>query len=102
MKEIKILSSEEIDRDLIGLDSWEYTNGRLVKTFNFNEFMDVIYLIVRLSSFFEENNHHADMEIEHRKITFKLSRFDVGNKVTNLDILTARKIEELAREYPKK
>lgn len=102
MKEIKILTEEEIDRDMIGLDGWKYSNDRLVKTFNFSEFMDVIYLIVRLSSFFEENDHHADMEIEHRKITFKLSRFDVGNKVTNLDILTAHKIEDLAREYPKK
>lgn len=101
MEEIKILTDEEIDAEIANLEGWEHKNGRLVKTFVFSEFMDLIYLIVRLAPFFEDIDHHADMEIEHRKITFKLSRFDVGNKITNLDIICAKKIEELAREYPK-
>lgn len=96
MEKIKILDAQEIQKELQGLPGWQYLNGRLVKTYKFEQFLDVICLINALAPFFEEINHHADIEIEHRKITFKLWRFDIGMKVTNYDILSAKRIEELA------
>ena len=102
MEKIRILQKEEIYKELKKLPGWQYKDGRLLKTYEFKEFMYVIHLIDRLAPFFEKLDHHADMEIEHRKITFKLWRFDIGMKVTNYDVLEARKIEELAKEYPQK
>ncbi len=96
MEKIKILDTNEIEQELQGLPGWQILDGRLVKTYRFKKFLDVICLINALALFFEEINHHADMEIEHRKITFKLWRFDIGMKVTNYDVLAAKRIEELA------
>jgi len=98
---IKVLSESEIKEKLKELPGWEYKNGRLIKTFKLKSFMDVIYLVDRLAPFFEELDHHADMEIEHRKIMFKLWRFDIGMKVTNYDFLVAEKIEAISKQFPK-
>lgn len=100
--EMKVLNEDEIREQIKELPGWKYENGRILKKFEFQEFMDVVHLINDLAPFFEEMDHHADMEIEHRKIVFKLWRFDIGMKVTNYDFITARKIEELASKFAQK
>jgi len=96
---IKILSREEIEDGLKKLPGWKHKGGRIEKTFEFKEFMDLVNFVSDLAPFCEKLDHHPDMIIEHRNITFKLWRFDIGMKITNFDFIMAQKIEELIKKY---
>lgn len=89
----KALSEEEIKQELKSLPSWVYKDNKISKELKFENFMDAISFIVKLSSFFEQNDHHPDILISYSKVRFDLQRFDIGGKVTNLDFVTAREIE---------
>jgi 4a-hydroxytetrahydrobiopterin dehydratase len=95
IEDIKILDEEEIKKGLIDLPGWEYKDNKIFKQFEFEDFMDSLVFIVRLAPFFEKNDHHPDIHIFYSKILFELQRFDIGGKVTNIDILTAKEIERV-------
>ena len=92
-EDIKILTDEEINEGLKELLGWEYKSDKIFKEFKFKDFMDALSFIVKLSSIFEINDHHPDMHIYYSKILFELQRFDIGGKVTDLDLKIAKEIE---------
>ena len=89
------LSDEEIEKELKSLPGWEYKDNKISKEFRFGNFMESISFIIRLSSFFEQNNHHPDIIISYAKVKFDLQRYDIDGKVTDLDFLTAKEIERV-------
>ncbi len=88
------LSPEEIKKGLQTLPGWEFSNDKIRKQYKFNDFMDSLNFINQLAPFFEANDHHPDITINYSKVLFDLQRFDIGGKVTDLDIKTAHQIEE--------
>lgn len=95
MKEdIHELSFSEIIEKLKYLSGWEYDNNKIKKGFKFNDFLKALDFINNLKGFFEENDHHPDIHIYYNKVIFELTRWDVGGKVTNLDFITAKEIED--------
>lgn len=96
MKEnIKILSPIEIDRELVSLPGWQLEAGkRIKKTFQFDTFGDGIKFISEMVPFYNELDHHPDIKINYKKVTFELTRYDIGEKLTDLDFKVAREIEK--------
>ena len=88
------LSNEEIQSRLEKLPGWEYVEDKIMKTFEFKDFMDSLGFINSLALFFEENDHHPDTHVLYSKVTFELQRFDIGGKVTDRDFLVAHEIEK--------
>lgn len=95
MSQAKILSNTEINEELKRLPGWDFFENKIKKEFQFADFMAALSFVNKLAPFFEENDHHPDIHIFYNKILFELQRYDVGGKVTDKDILTAHKIEEL-------
>lgn len=93
--DLQPLSEEEIETELEALPGWKYKNDSISKQFEFDSFSQAIGFVTKLAPFCEEIVHHPDMLIQYKKITFTLSRFDVGGKVTERDFTVAKKIEEL-------
>ncbi len=91
----RILTEEEIKKELETLPGWAFKDDKISKEFKFNDFMDVLTFINVLAPFCETNDHHPDIHIFYSKVLFELQRFDVGGKVTEKDILVAREIEKL-------
>ena len=89
------LSKNEIARHLAQLPGWKFEDNKITKTFEFKSFQDGINLLVKLSPFCDQIDHHPDITIKYKKIRFDLSRFSIGGKVTERDFTVARKIEEL-------
>lgn len=95
--DLQPLSEDEIDISLKGLPGWNLNQDKISKTFEFPSFSAGLELVNRLAPFCNEIDHHPDIHIYYKKITFDLSRFSIGGKVTERDFTVARKIEELFR-----
>jgi len=92
---IKILSEKEIEEKLKEFPGWIFKNNKISKEFKFEDFMESLAFVVRLSSFCEKIDHHPDIHIFYSKVLFELSRYDVGGKVTDKDFKVAEEIERL-------
>lgn len=55
--------------------------------------------LVKMTPFFEKNDHHPDMHIYYSKVLFELTRWDAGGKVTDMDFKTANEIEKVYEEF---
>lgn len=94
MTKIKILSTEEINKGLKELSEWVFKDDKISKTYKFKDFMDSLGFVIELAPYFEKMDHHADVSIMYSRVRFELNRFDVGGKVTDLDLTVAREIEK--------
>lgn len=99
--DIHILSQEEINEKLKSFPGWQYKDNKISKEFKFREFLDVLAFLVKISPFFEKNDHHPDLHVYYSKVLFELTRWDADGKVTDLDFITAAEIERLFTEFQK-
>ena len=74
---------------------WTYANDKISKTFVFPSFKDAVSMVNELQPFCDKIDHHPDIHIYYKKITFDLQRFDVGGKVTERDFTVAKEIEKI-------
>lgn len=88
-----ILSPEDIQKELKTLPGWEFADDKISKQYKFKDFLDSLSFINQLAPTFEANDHHPDITINYSQVRFDLQRFDSGGKVTDVDIKTARHIE---------
>ena len=87
------LNGDELEIVLQRLPGWSVENGQLAKEFLFKDFIDSLSFVNRLVPFFELKDHHPDVHIRYNRVTFELSRHDIGGKVTSLDGEVAKRIE---------
>ena len=92
---IKILSLEEISEELRNLSGWQFKDNAIEREIIFPSFLSGILFINLMAPYYEKHDHHADMNISYKKILFKLTRYSVGGKVTDRDIMVAREINRL-------
>ncbi len=98
-KDLTPLSETEILSRLTLLPAWQYESDKIAKTFEFASFTDAIQFINGLVGFCNFLDHHPDINISYKKITFELTRFSVGGKVTARDFTVAEKIEDDFQNY---
>ena len=87
------LSQEQIDDALRGLDGWSLEDDKLTKTFQVKDFRAAVSFIVRLAFYAEELNHHPELRNVYNQVEVALTTHDAGNKVTEMDVALAQKIE---------
>ena len=98
-QDLNPLSESEILSRLTLLPGWQYESSKIIKTFEFASFTDAIQFINGLVGFCNFLDHHPDINISYKKVTFELTRFSVGNKVTARDFTVAQKIEADFQNY---
>lgn len=89
----KALTTEELNAVLQQLPGWGMAEGQLAKQFRFKDFVEAVGFVNRLVPYFESQDHHPDIRISYSRVTFELSRHDIGRKVTALDGEVAKHIE---------
>ena len=90
-----VISDTEIAQRLNAHTGWAYENGALVKKFELPGFMDVVRLVSDVAGPAEAADHHPDMLINYRRITFTLITHDAGG-VTEKDFALLEEIETAA------
>jgi 4a-hydroxytetrahydrobiopterin dehydratase len=95
MQDTKILNKDEILEKLKEISGWKYASDKISKTFIFSSFKNAVAMVNDLQPFCDEIDHHPDIHIYYKKITFDLQRHDIGEKVTERDFTVAKEIEKI-------
>jgi 4a-hydroxytetrahydrobiopterin dehydratase len=86
-----VLSDEQVDAALPDLDGWEHAGGTLRRSIKFPSFMDGIEAVRRVAAKAEEKDHHPDIDIRWRTVTFALVTHAAGG-ITENDLMMAHEI----------
>jgi 4a-hydroxytetrahydrobiopterin dehydratase len=89
-----VLSDEQVDAALPDLDGWERAEGVIRRSIKFPSFMDGIEAVRRVAAKAEEKDHHPDIDIRWRTVTFALVTHSAGG-ITENDLMMAREINLL-------
>ncbi len=77
-----------------GLDTpWRLVEGRLHKTFTFDDFIEAFAFMARVAMEAEKAGHHPEWCNVYRKVEIHLTTHEVGG-VTERDLALARVIEK--------
>jgi len=90
-----VLSDEQVDAALPDLDGWERVNGTLRRAIKFPAFLDGIDAVRRVGEKAEEKDHHPDIDIRWRTVTFVLVTHSEGG-ITDKDVEMAKEINSIA------
>jgi 4a-hydroxytetrahydrobiopterin dehydratase len=94
-----LLSQAEIDQGLSRLPDWQREGDWLVRTFRCSTFRDAIDLVDRVADAAEAEDHHPDIEIVWRRVTFRLTTKAAGG-LSFRDMDMATEIERLIGAAP--
>ena len=89
-----VLTDEQVDAALPDLNGWQRADGALRRSIKFPTFMDGIEAVRRVAERAEEKDHHPDIDIRWRTVTFALVTHSVGG-ITENDLMMAREIDQI-------
>jgi 4a-hydroxytetrahydrobiopterin dehydratase len=93
----RLLTNEEIHRQLGEIDDWTLQSGVLVRTVTMARFASAIALVVAVADEAEQMDHHPDIDVRWRAVRFALSTHSAGG-ITQLDIELAHRIDAAVDE----
>ncbi len=91
----ELLTDAEVAAALTGLPRWRRDGETLVRTVELSTFPAAITLVGRVAQAAEDRNHHPDIDIRWRTLTFVCSTHSAGG-ITALDVDLAGEIDRLA------
>lgn len=86
-----LLDDDAIRSALAGLPGWAHERNTIVCTAKLPTFPAAITVVDRVAVLAEERDHHPDIDIRWRTLTFRCSTHSAGG-VTELDIALAEAI----------
>ncbi|MGB8505699.1 4a-hydroxytetrahydrobiopterin dehydratase [Mycobacterium sp.] len=89
-----VLSDEEVDAALPELAGWERVDNALRRSMKFPSFLAGIDAVRRIAEAAEAADHHPDIDIRWRTVTFVLSTHSEGG-ITQKDLALAKQIDEI-------
>src|SRR5436190_16952069 len=97
MDKPKILTAKELRAIMPRLAGWKLADNKLSRTLEFQDFVASLSFVNSLVAYFETVDHHPDVRIAYGEVTFELTRYDLGGRVTDRDVEVAKKISSLYR-----
>ena len=94
-----LLDDAAIAAALRDLPGWEREGDALVRTAELPSFPAAITVVDRVAEIAEERDHHPDIDIRWRRLTFRLSTHYKGG-ITDRDLALARAISEQLQDVP--
>ena len=99
MSEHKILDEKQIQAELAKLPDWKWSAPNIEAKFAFRTFRDAIAFIVQIAIEAEVMNHHPEFHNSYNIVSFSFCTHDVGNKITDTDIVLAQRISAAASRF---
>jgi 4a-hydroxytetrahydrobiopterin dehydratase len=91
-----LLDTDAVATALAALDGWSGDATSITRTAQLPSFPDAIAVVDRVAVVAEEMDHHPDIDIRYRTLTFVCATHSAGG-VTGLDIELARRIDEIVK-----
>ena len=89
-----MLTDDQVDAALPDLAGWERKDGALRRSVKFPEFLAGIDAVRRVGERAEAKDHHPDIDIRWRTVTFALVTHSEGG-ITDKDLEMARDISAI-------
>jgi 4a-hydroxytetrahydrobiopterin dehydratase len=89
-----VLSDEQVDATLPDLNGWRRAEGTLRRSVKFPTFLAGIDTVRRVAEHAESQDHHPDIDIRWRTVTFALVTHSEGG-ITDKDLAMARDIDRI-------
>lgn len=84
----------DIANELLTIPHWRVDGVHLVRVVEGESFSEAIDWVVAAAAVAETMNHHPDINISYRQVTWRLTTHDVG-AITELDITLAQAIDAI-------
>jgi 4a-hydroxytetrahydrobiopterin dehydratase len=89
-----VLTDEQVHAALSDLNSWERKDGALRRSVKFPAFLAGIDAVRRVAEHAEAKDHHPDIDIRWRTVTFALVTHSEGG-ITDKDVAMAHDIDRI-------
>ena len=89
-----VLTDEQVAAALPELDGWERSDGALRRSIQFPAFLEGIDAVRRVAEHAEREDHHPDIDIRWRTVTFALVTHSEGG-ITEKDVAMAGDINRI-------
>lgn len=89
-----MLNDDEVDAAAATLKGWQRSDGALRRSVTFPTFLDGIAMVDRVAEFAERADHHPDIDIRWRTVTFALVTHSEGG-ITDKDVQMARELDQI-------
>ena len=89
-----VLTDEQVDAAAAELDGWARSDGALRRAVKFPSFLAGIDAVRRVAEQAEAKDHHPDIDIRWRTVTFALVTHSEGG-ITDRDVAMARDIDTI-------
>lgn len=91
----RLLTDEEIERQLGDLPGWRRDGESLVAAYDAPDFLTALALIMQCGEAAEQMSHHPDVDLRWKVTHWRLSTHSAGG-LTQLDIELAHQISQVA------
>ncbi|UQU65991.1 4a-hydroxytetrahydrobiopterin dehydratase [Couchioplanes caeruleus] len=92
-----LLDAESVRSAVAVLDGWEGGTDAIVRTVGLHSFPAAIAVVDRVAEVAEQMDHHPDIDIRWRTLTFRCSTHSAGG-VTTRDIALANRIDRIVAD----
>lgn len=89
-----MLSDDEVDAAAATLNGWQRSDGALRRSVRFGSFLEGIEAVAEVARHAERADHHPDIDIRWRTVTFALVTHSEGG-ITDKDLQMARELDEI-------
>jgi 4a-hydroxytetrahydrobiopterin dehydratase len=93
----ELLDPGAVRAALADLDGWDGDPGAITRTAQLPSFPAAIAVVDRVAEVAEEMDHHPDIDIRWRTLTFRCSTHSAGG-VTGKDVALARRIDAIVAQ----
>jgi 4a-hydroxytetrahydrobiopterin dehydratase len=90
----ELLTDDQLTEALSHLTDWRTAEATLVRTVEFASFPQAIQAVNRIAEIAESCDHHPDIDIRWRTLTFHLSTHSAGG-LTAKDVTLATEIDSV-------
>ncbi len=88
----ELMTDDQVTEALRGLPSWSAQENSLMRIVELKSFAQAIQVVNRVAEIAENDDHHPDIDIRWRTLTFRVSTHSKGG-ITALDITLATEID---------
>lgn len=92
---VRKLSDDEITRRLDGLEGWSLEDGKLHRTFEFDDFVNAFGFMASVALIAEGLGHHPEWTNVYNRVTIDLTTHDAGG-ISEHDFTFATRVSRLA------
>lgn len=90
----ELLNDTDVASALERLGEWQRDGASLVRTAALPSFVQAIAVVNRIAEIAENDNHHPDIDIRWRTLTFRCATHSAGG-ITALDVSMAEEIDQV-------